>query len=95
MLQPVLFKYALVYLDDVIVFSTDIESHCKDLENVFSYLSSARLKLQFSKCAFVKEEIDYLGHIVSKDGVRPNEAKFKAVKNYPIPTSKKELSSLS
>lgn len=92
-LQPLLYTCVLVYLDDVIVFSKCIEDHCRDLETVFALLSSAGLRLKFQKCAFVKDEIDYLGHIVSKDGVRLNQSKINAVKDYPAPRNKKELSS--
>ena len=90
-LQPVLLKCALVYLDDVIVFSKDVETHCKDLERVFSLLSSAGLKLKFSKCAFVKDELSRTHSVKRK--VRPNQDKVEAVKNYPTPLNKKELSS--
>ena len=92
-MKPVLYESALVYLDDIIVFSKTIEDHIKHLETVFKILAEAGLKLKLKKCDFFKEEINYLGHVVSRNGVTPNAAKVEAIANYPEPTNAKELSS--
>ena len=92
-MKPVLYESALVYLDDIIVFSKTLEDHIKHLETVFKILAEAGLKLKLKKCDFFKTEINYLGHIVSRDGVMPNSAKIEAITNYPEPTNAKELSS--
>ena len=61
--------WCVVYLDDIIVFSDNPKDHIVRLEAVFKKLATAGLKLKPSKCFFFKEEIDYLGHLVSGKGV--------------------------
>ena len=58
-------NWCIVYLDDIIIFSDTKEEHLKRLEAVFQRLSAAGLKLKPSKCFFFREEIEYLGHVVS------------------------------
>ena len=92
-MKPVLYESVLVYLDDIIVFSKTLEDHVKHLETVFKILAEAGLKLKLKKCDFFKTEINYLGHIVTRENVMPNSAKIEAIKTYPEPTDVKELSS--
>ena len=65
----------LIYLDDIIVFSTSFADHLTRLEAVFQCLQQAGLKLKPSKCHFARKEVKYLGHIVSAEGIKPNPAK--------------------
>ena len=92
-LKPVLHKFVLVYLDDIIVFSRNIEEHLEHLEIVFKLLAGAGFKLKTKKCEFLKDKLDYLGHTVSRDGVAPNPRKVESIVNYPAPTNVKELQS--
>ena len=62
------FEQCLIYLDDIIVFSTSFEQHLQRLRTVFELLEKAGLKLKGKKCHFVQSKIRYLGHIVSKEG---------------------------
>ena len=71
--------WCVVYLDDIIVFSDNPKDHIVRLEAVFKKLASAGLKLKPSKCFFFKEEIDYLGHLVSGKGVATSPKKVEAV----------------
>ena len=71
----------LVYLDDIVVFSSEFETHIKDLESVFKRLQSASLKLQPSKCVFATNEMIYLGYLVSNKGLLPDPSKIKAIKS--------------
>ena len=80
-------KICMVYLDDIIVFGTSIEKHNKNLVTLFERLRQTGLKLQPDKCEYLRPEIEYLGHVITKDGVRPNPAKLKAVAEFPIPKS--------
>jgi hypothetical protein len=77
----------LVFLDDIIVFSSTLDEHISRLESVFDRLSKAGLKLKPSKCDFFKSEVRYLGHIVTSEGVKTDPEKFESVNNWPIPTS--------
>ena len=71
--------YALIYLDDVIVFSQTEEEHLHCLRVVFSWFLEHGLKLKPSKCHFLQDEITFLGHEISADGMRPGTANLKAI----------------
>jgi hypothetical protein len=58
----------LVYLDDIIIFSTSLQEHIINLEKVFQKLRESNFKIQMDKSEFLKLETPYLGHIISKDG---------------------------
>ncbi|KAL4085061.1 hypothetical protein QTP88_027899 [Uroleucon formosanum] len=83
----------LVYLDDIIVFSTDLSEHDKRIREVFSRLRTHNLKLKPIKCEFLRKEVIYLGHKLTEKGVQPDERKIKSVKTFPIPTTVKEIKS--
>ena len=83
--------FALVYLDDIIVFSRTLEEHFRNLETVFRRLREAGLKLKLKKCSFVKNSVPYLGHIVSADGLATDPKKISAMKNFPPPRNVKQL----
>ena len=78
-------NWCIVYLDDNIIFSDTKEEHLKRLEAVFQKLSAAGLKLKPSKCFFFREEIEYLGHVVSGKGIATNPKKVEAVAKWPTP----------
>lgn len=73
------FEYCLVYLDDIVVFSADLDQHLRRLTVIFQHLSAAGLKLKANKCHFAKSEIKYLGHIVSKHGIKADPEKLTAM----------------
>ena len=77
--------WCIIYLDDIVVYSKTPEEHIEHLEGVFRKLSKAWLKLKLSKCEFFKEQIAYLGHIVSKTGIETDPKKIAAVKLWPRP----------
>ena len=83
----------LIYLDDVIIFSSSFEEHLERLQKVFERLEHFDLKLKASKCEFFKEKVIYIGHVVSKDGIETDPAKVEAVKNWPVPKSIKDVRS--
>ena len=62
--------FAFGYLDDILVFNCDIESYLKHLRLLSERLRSANLKLKEVKCNFLKKHIQYLGHIVSGEGIK-------------------------
>ena len=83
----------LVYLDDIIIYSVDEIRHLSLLEQVLQRLSDAGLKLNPKKTTLVSREVNYLGHVVSADGVRPDPKKVKAVAQLAPPTSVREVRS--
>jgi transposase InsO family protein len=81
----------LIYLDDIIIFSSTFEEHLQRLDSVFSRLADHNLKLKASKCEFFKSKVTYLGHVVSEDGISADPDKIAAVKSWPIPKTIKEV----
>jgi hypothetical protein len=86
-LQPYIDRCAMVYLDDVIIYSQSFDSHVHDVENVLHRLAEHDLVLNEDKCLWAQTEILYLGHIVSGDGIKPNPDKVKAIHEWPRPTT--------
>ena len=80
-------NWCIVYLDDIIIFSSDPANHIERLEAVFKKLAAAGLKLKPSKCNFFRKQISYLGHIVSADGISTDPKKVEAVLNGPVPSN--------
>ena len=89
--QGLLFKSVLVYVDDIIVYSPTFEKHIEHLQEVFHRLSLNNLTLKPSKCHFAVQQVEYLGHIISKDGVKPNPSKTDVIETYPRPNDKTQL----
>ena len=84
-------KFAMMYLDDIIIFSQDESQHLEHLEIVFSHLREAGLKMKHSKCDFFKSEIHYLGHLISPEEISPLPNKLDSIKHMPAPNSAKEI----
>ena len=83
--------FAMVYLDDIIIFSRTPEEHLKHIEIIFQKLKAAGLKLKESKCDFFKSEIHYLGHLISDKGIQPLPEKLDTIRNMPYPRTPKEI----
>ena len=81
------YSTCLVYLDDVVIYSSTQEGHLECLQAVLEQFRLHRLKLKPSKCEFFKEKIKYLGHSVSSKGVWPSKDYLKAITKYPEPTT--------
>ena len=85
--------FCIVYTDDLLVFNKTEEEHLEHLEIIFSNFREADLKLKLSKCQFWKKEIEYLGHLVSQEGIKVMPDKTSAVLNIKLPTNVKEAKS--
>ena len=85
------YEVALVYLDDKIIFGRSFEEHLNRLDLVLGRLKDAGLKIKCSKCRFFQEEIHFLGHIVSNQGVEVDPEKVVAVSKMKTPRTIKEL----
>ena len=86
-------KYAMAYLDDILIYSDNFDNHLKHIEDIFKRLERADLCLNKKKYHFVKKEIEYLGHIVSPKGLRPNPEKVRAIQTLDAPTTVKGVRS--
>ena len=84
----------LVYMDDLIACSATWEAHLKLLEDMFRALQTAGLTLKPAKIHFGPKEVQYLGHVLSADGIRMGEDRIKAIVDLKTPTTIKELLSV-
>lgn len=74
-----------LYVDDIVVFGQTAEDCLLNVRKVLDHAQCYGLEIKWSKCQFLKEKIDFLGHTVQNGSVRPGETKIKAVKNFPVP----------
>ena len=79
-------KYVANYLDDTCVFTHDLDEHFRQLKKVFDAHREAGIKLAPKKCNFFQEETEFLGHVVSKDGIKTNPKNTEVIANWTIET---------
>ena len=84
-------KFVLVFLDDILVYSSTLEEHERHLRVVLQRLREQKLYAKWSKCTFVRQEVEFLGHFVGRAGVRMVEGKVAAVERWPTPATQKEV----
>ena len=78
-------KGVFVYLDDILIASKSFDEHLRQFREVFRRLRSAGLCLKPRKCCFLRDEVPYLGHVISAQGMKPDPAKIDKVKSFPVP----------
>jgi hypothetical protein len=86
-LEPCLRKSALVFVDDILVYSKSEEEHLMHLTEVLHLLRQQQLFVKQSKCSFACDNLEYLGHIISVAGVATDPRKTQAMNDWPIPTT--------
>ncbi|EOY03326.1 DNA/RNA polymerases superfamily protein [Theobroma cacao] len=91
--KPYLDKFVVVFIDDILIYSKSREEHEQHLKIVLQILREHRLYAKFSKCEFWLESVAFLGHVVSKEGIRVDTKKIEAVEKWPRPTSVSEIRS--
>ena len=84
-------NFAMGYLDDIIIFSKTEEEHLQHLEEIFECLRKAGLKLKLQKCSFFKKHIQYLGHLISDEGIQPLPEKLESITKMPVPQNAKQV----
>ena len=87
------FHSLLLYLDDIVIFSSSFQQHLQRLEVVLGRLKEHNLKLKLSKCHFFQEEVQYLGHVISARGVATDPDKIQTVLQWKRPTTLTDLRS--
>jgi len=83
--------FCSIYIDDIIFWSQTFEEHLNHLSQIFDRFKKANLKP--TKCHFAKPEVLYLGHIISKDGIKVDPSKTNAVKTFPVPRNQHDVRS--
>ena len=81
-------RVCYVYLDDIVIFSRNPTEHAEHLQQVFSRLRDANLKIKRKKCFFAKSSVDLLGYHINKEGIAPQSEKVSAIRNMTAPTDK-------
>jgi hypothetical protein len=82
---PLLRKYVLVFVDDILIYSKSLEEHIQHLQEVFRILKDNKFLLNLSKCSFAQQSLEFLGHIISAQGVSADPTKIEAVVEWPTP----------
>ena len=78
-------NFVSVYIDDVLVFSCTLSEHLQHLQLLIKCLQEAGLKLQLAKCHLVCTEVEYLVHLITPEGLKPNPKLVTAVQEFPVP----------
>lgn len=84
-------KFVLVFFDDILIFSRTLDDHALHLQLVLQLLRDNNLFAKPSKCVFGQQHVEYLGYIISAQGVATDPEKIAAVQNWPIPTTVTQL----
>lgn len=84
-------KGVYAYLDDIVIYTRTLGEHNSLIEGVLSMLKIHNLQLKISKCVFYAKEFEYLGHMVSKAGIKMNPKKVEVIKRYPQPKNVKQI----
>jgi hypothetical protein len=92
-LAPILRKFVVVFIDDILIYSRTCAEHLHHIKEVFALLHKHQFKVKLSKCSFAKRELAYLGHVISAQGVATDPTKVNIIKHWPTPTRTKEVRS--
>jgi hypothetical protein len=92
-LRPLLDRCVLPYLDDILVYSKNLDDHLRDLREVLELLRQHQLYAKASKCEFGKTKVEFLGHVITDRGITVDPSKIRAVQEWPEPKNTSELRS--
>jgi hypothetical protein len=82
-----------IYVDDILVWGTSQKDHDERLNLVLERARKYNIKFNVNKCKFSVNEVRYIGHKITDQGIKPDDSKIEVIKNYPVPTNVKELQS--
>ena len=92
-LAPLLRKSVVVFIDYILIYSKSWEDHLLLIKEVLTILQQNQFHVKMSKCSFAKQQLSYLGHIVSGQGVATDPSKIASIKEWPQPQNQKDLRS--
>jgi 8-oxo-dGTP pyrophosphatase MutT (NUDIX family) len=93
-LHEVIGEICVVYLDDIIIYSKTKEQHLKDVRRVLELLHKAVLQIKLKKCKFFQKEIPFLGHIISKEGIKTDPEKIRAMQEMEPPKCLRDVQAI-
>jgi hypothetical protein len=91
MVAPVLCKFVVVFLDDILIYSASYSEHLHHLATMLDILQKEQCHVKMGKCVFVQQSVAYLGHVVSAEGVATDTSKIESICTWPVPVNQKEL----
>uniref|UniRef100_A0A8C5PKT4 Gypsy retrotransposon integrase-like protein 1 n=1 Tax=Leptobrachium leishanense TaxID=445787 RepID=A0A8C5PKT4_9ANUR len=91
--RDILDSYIVIYLDDILIYSQDLETHRKHVKTVLRRLQEQRLYAKAEKCIFDTDKVEFLGFIISPGNIRMDPSKTEAVATWPVPANKKGVQS--
>ena len=94
-LGEILDEFVIAYLNDILVFSDNPKEHIRHVREVLARLEKAHLRIKLERCEFNVQETDFLGHLISPEGIHVEQNKVQAIKDWPPPTNLKELQQFS
>ena len=86
-------KFVIVFIDDILIYSMSRDEHAEHLRVALQTLKEHRLYAKFSKCEFWLDRVQFLGHVISKEGITVDPMKIEAVSKWSAPTSVTEIRS--
>nr|GEY51449.1 hypothetical protein [Tanacetum cinerariifolium] len=89
--KPYLDKFVIVFIDDILIYSENKKDHEEHLKTILELLKNEKLYAKFSKCDFLLESVDFLGHVIDSDGVDVDPAKVEAIRNWSATTTPTEV----
>ncbi|GJU61571.1 putative reverse transcriptase domain-containing protein [Tanacetum coccineum] len=92
--KPYLNKLIIVFIDDILIYSKSEEEHEAHLKTILDLLKEEKLYAKFSKCKFWLKEVQFLGHVVNRNGIHEDPSKVESVKNWKTPESPIEIRSI-
>ncbi|KAK3505639.1 hypothetical protein QTP70_004727 [Hemibagrus guttatus] len=90
-LREFLYRFVLVYIDDILIYSRNLAEHCHHVVEVLKCLREFQVFLKAEKCFFHQPSVQFLGYNINNSGIRMDEGKVTAIRNWPTPTIVKEL----
>jgi hypothetical protein len=90
-LAPLLRRCVLIFFDDILVYSKTLAEHTDHLQQVLRLLAQDSWQVKLSKCSFPQRKVDYLGHVISENGVSTDPIKIVAIQQWPSPENVKQF----
>ena len=88
---PLLRHYVLIFMDDILIHSATLEEHILHLQQVLEIIQDNQFYIKLSKCIFAQQQLEYLGHLITSQGVATEPSKIQAVAQWPTPSTIKQL----